>query len=47
MNISKCEWVKNPFATNVSELTTCEQEQLIEISCDGSLKDMFHADKLP
>jgi len=44
----RVEWVRNPFAANnLSELTTCEQEQLIDMSCDSSLKDMFGADKLP
>jgi hypothetical protein len=31
----------------MSGLTICEQEQLINISCDGSLKEMFDGDKLP
>jgi hypothetical protein len=38
-------WLET-VATNVSGLMTCEQE-LIDIACDGSLKDMFDADKLP
>jgi hypothetical protein len=28
-------------------LTTCEQQQFIDLSCNGSLKCMFDADKLP
>jgi len=48
VGVSKCDWVRNPFdANNFSRLTTCEQEQLIDTFCDGSLKDMFGADKLP
>jgi hypothetical protein len=46
-NVSKFELVRNPFATNISGAMTCEQEQLIHTSCDGSLKDMIDADKLP
>jgi len=34
-------------ANNISQLSTCKQEQLTDISCDGSLKDMFDVDKLP
>jgi len=46
-SISKFEWVRNPFvATDVSGLTTCEHEQLTDMSCDGSFKDVFDADKL-
>jgi hypothetical protein len=43
----KIHWVRDPFATNLSRLTTCEQEQLIDRPWDGPLKDEFHADKLP
>jgi hypothetical protein len=44
---TKSEWARDPFVADVSRLTTCEQEQLIHISCDTSFKDMFDADKLP
>jgi hypothetical protein len=38
---------RNPFSTNnVSRLATCEQRQLIDMSCDGSLKDKFGTEKL-
>jgi hypothetical protein len=48
VDVSKFEWARNPSApNNVSGLTTCEQEQLTDISRDGSFKDTFHADKLP
>jgi hypothetical protein len=48
VGVSKFEWVRNPSApSNVSGSTTCEQEQLIDISCDGYLKYMFDADRLP
>jgi hypothetical protein len=40
-------WLRNPFAAiNVFSLKNCEQ-QLIDIYCDGSLKDMFDAYELP
>jgi hypothetical protein len=45
--VSKCEWFRKPFAANNVCGLTCEQQQLIDISCDGSVKDMFDADKLP
>jgi hypothetical protein len=42
-DVSKFIWVRIPLAANnVSGLTTCEQEQLIDTSCDGSLKDVWH-----
>jgi hypothetical protein len=45
--VSKTEWVKNPLAANIiTGLTTCEQEQLVDKSRDGYLKDVFDADKL-
>jgi hypothetical protein len=48
VHVSKCEWVRNPFAAHIfSGLTTCEQEQLIDKLCDGSLNDVFDADELP
>jgi hypothetical protein len=48
VDISKFEWVTNPFTSNVvSGLTTCEQEQLKYVSIDGSLKHMLDADKVP
>jgi len=48
VHVSKSEWARNPFgANNVSGLTTCEQEQLVDMSCDGSSEDLFDADKLP
>jgi hypothetical protein len=41
------KWIRNPLATNnVSRPITCEKEQLIHTSCDGSLKDMFAVDQL-
>jgi len=47
VDVSKSEWVRNPCAASyISRLTICEQEQLTDISCDGSPKDMFDADKL-
>jgi hypothetical protein len=47
VDVSKFQWVRNPCAANyVSRLMICEQEQLTDISCDGSPKDMFDADKL-
>jgi hypothetical protein len=48
VDVSKSEGVRNLFATNnVSGVTTSEQEQLRDVSCEGSLEDMFDADKLP
>jgi hypothetical protein len=42
VGVSKCDWVRNPLdANNFSRLTTCEQEQLIDTFCDGSLKDIL------
>jgi hypothetical protein len=39
VDVSKVEWVTSPFApNNVSGLTTCEEEQPIDISCDDPLK---------
>jgi hypothetical protein len=35
------------FANTISGLTTCDQEHLMDQSCDGSLKNVFDADKLP
>jgi hypothetical protein len=46
-DVSKFQWIIDPFSTNVSIPTTCEQEQVMSISCDGSLKDTFDADKFP
>jgi hypothetical protein len=47
-DVSESDRVRNPFAANnVSGLTTCEQQQLIDKSCDGSLKSMCDADELP
>jgi hypothetical protein len=44
--MSKYELIRYPFAiNNILGLMTCEQEQLIGISCDSSLKDMSDADK--
>jgi len=43
--VSKCEWVRNPFSPNIYGVITCEQEQFIDISCDGSFKDMCDTDK--
>jgi hypothetical protein len=40
VDVSKFEWVRNLCAPNVFGLTICEQEQLTDISCDGSLKDV-------
>jgi len=33
-NASKSEWIRIPFASNVSGITTCEQEHLVYICCD-------------
>jgi hypothetical protein len=44
---SKYEWLRKSFVANVCRLTTCEQEQLKDIYCEGSLKDMLHADEVP
>jgi hypothetical protein len=45
-NSSYCVF-KDDAVNNVSRLTICEREKLIDISCDSSLKDMFHVDELP
>jgi hypothetical protein len=46
-DISKSEWVRNSVTgNNFSGLTICEKQQLIDISCNGSLKGTFDADKL-
>jgi hypothetical protein len=46
VDVSKFEWVINPSVANsVSRLTTCEQEQLIDITSDVFLKQTFDADK--
>jgi hypothetical protein len=48
VDVSKFERLRNPFsASNASGLRASEQEQLIDISCDSSLKDTFDADELP
>jgi len=47
VDISKYEWLTNPYFPDVSGLTRCEQEQLLDMYCEGSLKDMLDADKLP
>jgi hypothetical protein len=48
VDVSKSEWTRNPFASNnVSRLTTCKPQEVLDISSDSSLKDMFDADKLP
>jgi len=46
-DVSKFESVRNTFAYKVFGITTCDKELLIDMSCDGSLKDIFDADKLP
>ena len=39
IDTSDYEWIRNPFGNNsTSTLSTADQEQLIDLSCDGSLK---------
>jgi hypothetical protein len=47
VDVSTFERVRNPsVANNISGLTTCELEKLVDTSCDSSLRDMFDVDKL-
>jgi hypothetical protein len=47
VDVSKFARVRNSLVVNnLPGLTTCEQEHLIDTSCDGYLKDRFDADKL-
>lgn len=46
-NQEQYDWVRNPFqSTPPSTLSTAEEEQLIELSCDSSLKLQYDKDKL-
>ncbi|CAK1599788.1 unnamed protein product [Parnassius mnemosyne] len=46
-NLEQYDWVRNPFqSTSPSTLSTKEEEQLIELSCDSSLKLQYDKDKL-
>lgn len=46
-NLERYDWVRNPFqSTTPSTLSTEEEEQLIELSCDSSLKLQYNKDKL-
>lgn len=46
-NLEQYDWVRNPFQSNSSStLSTVEEEQLIELSCDSSLKLQYNKDKL-
>jgi hypothetical protein len=41
-NIDKFAWIQDPFnATAPSEFTVTEEENLIELSCDNTLKTTF------
>ena len=47
VDTSDYEWIRNPFGDNsTSRLSTFDQEQLIDLSCDGSLKLVFDAGPL-
>lgn len=47
VDTSDYEWIRNPFGDNsTSTLSTADQEQLIDLSCDGSLKLVFDAGPL-
>ncbi|CAK1588691.1 unnamed protein product [Parnassius mnemosyne] len=46
-NLEQYDWVRNPFqSTSPSTLSTWEEEQLIELSCDSSLKLQYDKNKL-
>ncbi|CAK1599033.1 unnamed protein product [Parnassius mnemosyne] len=46
-NLEQYDWVRNPFqSTAPSTLSTKEEEQLIELYCDSSLKLQYDKDKL-
>lgn len=46
-NLEQYDWVRNPFQSTLpSTLSTEEEEQLIELSCDSSLKLHYDKDKL-
>lgn len=46
-NLNQYDWVRNPFQSPTpSTLSTEEEEQLIELSCDSSLKLQYDKDKL-
>lgn len=46
-NLEQYDWVRNPFQSPTpSTLSTEEEEQLIELSCDSSLKLQYDKDKL-
>lgn len=37
----KVNWMKNPFLVTENDLSVEQEEQLIDLSCDSSLKIMF------
>nr|CAH7732526.1 unnamed protein product [Callosobruchus chinensis] len=46
-NLEQYDWIRNPFqSTSSSTLSTVEEELLIELSCDSSLKLQYDKDKL-
>ena len=47
VDMSRYEWIRNPFGDNPRMgLSTSDQEQLIDLSCDGSLKLVFDKEHL-
>jgi hypothetical protein len=46
-NFDKFAWIQDPFNTSApSEFTSAEEENLIELSCDNSLKARFDSTEL-
>jgi hypothetical protein len=46
-NFDKFAWIQDPFNTSApSEFTSAEEENLIELSCDNSLKARFGSTEL-
>uniref|UniRef100_A0A1A9V2H8 Uncharacterized protein n=1 Tax=Glossina austeni TaxID=7395 RepID=A0A1A9V2H8_GLOAU len=44
LDMSKYEWIRNPFVVEKDDyfgLTTAEQEMIIDLSCDSTLKQIF------
>ena len=40
--VEKMSWIRNPFLETEHELPSLEEDQLAEVSCDSSLKTLYH-----